>query len=90
MNKKELIKTLKCENKKSLNKQIKTTIAAYDYLKKHKCKKEWDGRVTYIINDHLCACTHMNLRQGELEFMPFSVVDNIGTPYAGGTLKLEF
>ena len=90
MNKAGLISFIKNDNKDKLNKQIASACKAYDYLKKHKHKRHKNGNQSYMINNCVCFCTYMDLRCGILEFMPLSMNDNIGTQWAGDTLRLVF
>ena len=90
MNKNKLISFIKKEQKEKNKKQILSACKAYDYLKQHKHKKYKDGKQSYIINNHICFCTYMDLQYGILEFMALDYTANIGTEYAGETLRIEF
>ena len=94
MNKKELLKTLKQAHNERRDKALIAAEKMYDWLKDKRCGKEYltgtRHEPCYFIEGHNAVVTYLNYRTAIVELTPFSAQADIGTGYAGGTLRMDF
>lgn len=92
MNKKELLKTLKQEHNERRDNALIAAEKMYDWLEERKCidtTYEHED-LTYCIEGYKAVATYLDYRIAVVELTPLSARVDIGTGYAGGTLRMDF